>query len=116
MSREDFKSLKAGDKVIINGTFHDGRVETIDRIINTQIVIGNLKFKRTNGLQIGNDIRNKAYLSIGTPEKIAEIEHKQRMNAIRSYVTKHLSEFNDAQLEAMYCAIKDNENKNGTEQ
>ena len=38
------------------------------------------------------------------------------MNAIRSYVTKHLSEFNDAQLEAMYRAIKDNENKNGTEQ
>ena len=50
MNIEDFKSLKAGDKVIINGTFHDGRVETIDRITNTQIVIGNSKFKRTNGL------------------------------------------------------------------
>ena len=116
MSREDFKSLKAGDKVIINGTFHDGRVGTIDRITNTQIVIGNSKFKRTNGLQIGDDRWSKTYLSIGTPEKIAEIEHKQRMNAIRSYVTKHLNEFNDAQLEAMYRAIKGNENKNETEQ
>ena len=38
------------------------------------------------------------------------------MNAIRSYITKHLSELNDAQLEAMYRVIKDNENKNGTEQ
>ena len=49
MSREDFKSLKAGDKVIINSNFYDDRVETIDRITNTQIVIGNSKFKRTNG-------------------------------------------------------------------
>ena len=116
MSREDFKSLKAGDKVIINSSFYDDRVETIDRITNTQIVIGNSKFKRTNGWQIGDNIWSKTRLSIGTPEKIAEIEHKQRMNAIRSYVTKHLNEFNDAQLEAMYRAIKDNENKNGTEQ
>ena len=116
MSREDFKSLKAGDKVIINSTFYDDRVETIDRITNTQIVIGSSKFKRTNGWQTGDNIWSKTRLSIGTPEKIAEIEHKQRMNAIRSYVTKHLNEFNDAQLEAMYRAIKDNENKNGTEQ
>ena len=115
MSREDFKSLKAGDKVIINSSFYDDRVETIDRITNTQIVIGNSKFKRTNGWKIGDNIWNKTYLSIGTPEKIAEIEHKQRMNAIRSYITKHLSELNDTQLEAIYCVIKDNENKNGTE-
>lgn len=67
-------------------------------------------------MQIGDDRWSKTYLSIGTPEKIAEIEHKQRMNAIRSYVTKHLNEFNDAQLEAMYRAIKDNENKNETGQ
>lgn len=115
MSREDFKSLKAGDKVIIKSTFYDDRVETIDRITNTQIVIGNSKFKRTNGWQVGDSIWSKTRLLIGTPEKFAEIEHKQQMNAIRSYVTKHLSEFNDAQLEAMYRAIKDNENKNGTE-
>lgn len=114
MNNKDFESLKVGDKVIVHGNLHDDRVATIDRITNTQFVIGPYKFRRSDGWRVG--AWTNGFISIATPEKIAEIEHRQRMSGIRNYVTKHLSEFNDAQLEAMYRAIKDNKNKNGTEQ
>lgn len=54
MSSWSLESVKAGDEMIISGHFrsHD-RLEKVDRVTKTQVVIGGNKYRISDGLAIG---------------------------------------------------------------
>ena len=62
--------LKAGDQVIIvmHGYPSSYNRCTVDRVTNTQIIIGNSRYRRENGRRIGDDTWHSATLHEITPE------------------------------------------------
>ena len=72
--------LVAGDKVVINA--RSLRIETIDRVTKTQIIVGSTKFRREGGGLIGDRDRfNPVSLQVLTPkleEKIKAQNLKQK--------------------------------------
>ena len=107
---EDLSSLKVGDKVVFYGC-NSKRISTIDKITKTEIVIGNLKFRKSNGTQVGNDTWTNKCIGIASKEIIEKIEREQNIRDMRIYIEKCLDSLNYNQLEAIYKIIKDNESK-----
>ena len=107
---EDLSSLKVGDKVVFYGC-NSKRISTIDKITKTQIVIGNLKFRKSNGTQVGNDTWTNKCIGIASKEIIEKIEREQNIRDMRIYIEKCLDSLNYNQLEAIYKIIKDNKSK-----
>lgn len=56
-SAEQLAALQVGDEVTIfgGGIYSRDRIEKISKITKTQIVVGNARFRRTTGLEIGKD-------------------------------------------------------------
>ena len=107
---EGLSSLKVGDKVVFYGC-NSKRISTIDKITKTEIVIGNLKFRKSNGTQVGNDTWTNKCIGIASKEIIEKIEREQNIRDMRIYIEKCLDSLNYNQLEAIYKIIKDNESK-----
>ena len=101
---EDLSSLKVGDKVIICGRYGVKKVVMIDKITKTQIVIGNLRFRKSNGTQVGNDTWTNKCIVIAEKEIIEKIEHEQDIIDMQKYIEKYLYKLNYKQLEAI-CQI-----------
>ena len=72
---EDLSSLKVGDKVVFYGC-NSKRISTIDKITKTEIVIGNLKFRKSNGIQVGTDTWTNKCIGIASKEIIEKIERE----------------------------------------
>jgi hypothetical protein len=54
MNKHSLETVKAGDVLLISGHFQsDDRLEKVDRVTKTQVVIGNTKFRMVNGYAIG---------------------------------------------------------------
>ena len=107
---KDLSSLRVGDKVVVYGR-KSKRISTIDKITKTQIVIGNLKFRKSNGTQVGNDTWTNKCIGIASKEIIEKIEREQNIRDMRIYIEKCLDSLNYNQLEAIYKIIKDNKSK-----
>ena len=107
---EDLSSLKVGDKVVFYGC-NSKRISTIDKITKTEIVIGNLKFRKSNGIQVGTDTWTNKCIGIASKEIIEKIEREQNIRDMRIYIEKCLDILNYNQVEAIYKIIKDNESK-----
>ena len=107
---EDLSSLKVGDKVVFYGC-NSKRISTIDKITKTEIVIGNLKFRKSNGIQVGTDTWTNKCIGIASKEIIEKIEREQNIRDMRIYIEKCLDSLNYNQLEAIYKIIKDNKSK-----
>ena len=107
---EDLSSLKVGDKVVFYGC-NSKRISTIDKITKTEIVIGNLKFRKSNGIQVGTDTWTNNCIGIASKEIIEKIEREQNIRDMRIYIEKCLDILNYNQVEAIYKIIKDNESK-----
>ena len=107
---EDLSSLKVGDKVVFYGC-NSKRISTIDKITKTEIVIGNLKFRKSNGIQVGTDTWTNKCIGIASKEIIEKIEREQNIRDMRIYIEKCLDSLNYNQLKAIYKIIKDNESK-----
>jgi hypothetical protein len=54
MNKHSLETVKAGDVLLISGHFKsDDRLEKVDRVTKTQVVIGNTKFRMVDGYAIG---------------------------------------------------------------
>jgi len=72
---DDFTQLKAGDKVIVVSHFgyKTERIDTVTRLTNTQIVVGDYKYRRDTGDIVGGDCWHREYISLYTEEAAAKI-------------------------------------------
>jgi len=87
MAKDDnnwLQNLKPGDSVIVSpgATYTPDYVAMVTRTTATQIHIGNVKFRRTNGREVGGDRWHSADLREPTPDALAAVrlrEHKARL-------------------------------------
>ena len=102
----ELKDLQVGDDVLVTGMTYR-RISKIDKVTKTQIVAGNIRFKRESGWQCGGDRWNVRRISVPTEKEITEIKEetfrKKLIFAISSFNFKHLS---TAELEQVYNIIK----------
>lgn len=108
---KELKDLIAGDDVLVIGISHR-RIVKVDKVTKTQIVAGNIRFRRDSGWQCGGDRWNVRRISVPTEKEISEIKEetlrKKLIFAISSSDLKHLS---IAELEQVYNIIKGKENE-----
>ena len=103
---EDLSSLKVGDEVILYGC-NSKRISTIDKITKTEIVIGNLKFRKSDGMQVGHSMwSNYSCIAIATKERVEKMERERYIRNMRNYIERCLNRFNDKQLESI-CQLAD---------
>ncbi len=81
------ENVQTGDTLIKNGRYRaDSNTVKVDRVTKTQIIIGEFRFRKSDGCRVGRTQWNRTYLSIpreGEIDKIREAHFRQRLiNAI----------------------------------
>ena len=106
---KELKDLVVGDDVLVTGICHR-RIAKVDKVTKTQIVVGNVRFRRDSGWQCGGDSWDRKSISVPTEKEISEIKEetlrKKLIFAISSFDFKHLS---ITELKQVYNIIKDKE-------
>lgn len=79
------EQLKTGDSVIVSGSYTGSLplVKEVDRITNTQIVIGSTKYRRDSGRQIGGSTWHWSWLQEATPEAVKKIKDEGRRRKLQ---------------------------------
>lgn len=108
---KELKDLKAGDDVVVTGTFHR-RIAKVNKVTKTQIIIDNARFRRDSGWQCGGDSWNRKSISVPTEKEISDIKEenlrKKLIYAISSFDFKRLS---TDELKQVYNIVKGKENE-----
>lgn len=106
MNKYSLETVKKGDVLLISGHFQsDDKLGKVDRVTKTQVVIGNNKYRISDGRAIGYaGSWNTPRAIIPKPEHIEavsiRIEKKQLIDALKSdYITA-------AQVKAMMAAFE----------
>lgn len=81
------KSLKPGDMVIVI-TRMDPFIAKISRTTKTQVVIPfgavEIKFRRSDGREVGNGLWNSKFIQEATPEEVSRIREQVRRRSLIS--------------------------------
>lgn len=108
---KELKDLKAGDDVLVTGTFHR-RIAKVNKVTKTQIIIDNARFRRDSGWQCGSDRWNVRRISVPTEKEISDVKEenlrKILINTISSFDFKRLS---TDELKQVYNIVKGKENE-----
>lgn len=65
----NFNSIKEGDEIIVNPSYGlPIQLHTVCRTTKTQIIVGQWRFRRSNGYRIGDSSFHQAVLLHPTPE------------------------------------------------
>lgn len=79
----NLKNVQVGDTLIWHGLhLADSRILTVDRLTKTQVIIGQDKFRKSNGRTVGGSIWDTANVTIpkeGEIEKIQEAHLRQQL-------------------------------------
>lgn len=70
---KELKDLVAGDDVLVTGMYHR-RIAKVGKVIKTQIVVDNVRFRRDSGWQCGGDSWNRKSISVPTEKEISDIK------------------------------------------
>lgn len=106
MNKYSLETVKAGDVLLISGHFQsDERLEKVDRVTKTQVVIGNTKFRMVDGFAIGYaGSWNIPRARIPTPDQLEAVSiraaKKQLVDALKSDC------ITAAQVKAMMAAFE----------
>lgn len=49
----EFKDLVVGDKVVVYGKYDNKKIGVVKRVTKTLVVVNNVKYRKSNGLQTG---------------------------------------------------------------
>lgn len=82
-TKEWLEGLKAGDEVVVSHGYHSvGRLEKVERVTATQIVISDsLRFRRDGGRKVGgSESYTRTAIEEATPEARAEIRREALRN------------------------------------
>lgn len=92
------EDLKPGDRVFVSSYPRD-RIEEVDRLTKTQIIIGGLRFRKLDGCLVNGDGYNRARLEEVTPEREQEV---LCIKLIRAISAKSLKDFNLERLKKIW--------------
>ncbi len=103
---EWLKNIRVGDKVVVDSRglgFNRLQLRDIDRITETQIIIGPLRYRKTDGKRIGSRGFDACWLHPATPEVIASIESAERCLVLTTYNWRKAT---PELIDAVYALIK----------
>ena len=95
----EFENLKEGDKVIISERFLGKRIRYVTRITNKQIVIGDRRYWKESGKEVGGS----SCLLIVTEELMKEIEDIKRARELCSFL--NMTHWEDLSLESLTTIV-----------
>ena len=108
---KELKDLIAGDDVLVVGR-SCRRIDKIDKVTKTQIVVNNARFRRDSGWQCGGDSWSSKSISVPTEKEISDIKEENLRDtliyAISSLDFKRLS---TDELKQVYNIVKGKENE-----
>jgi hypothetical protein len=105
------QNLKVGDEVMLQQSGcgkQKHRVAVVDRVTETQIVIGNERFNRHNGHRKGDGNRysySYAFIVHAYPEKLAEVREANRRESLVASIqekSRYADKLPTATLEAVW--------------
>jgi hypothetical protein len=103
---KELKDLIAGDDVLVVGR-SCRRIDKIDKVTKTQIVVNNARFRRDSGWQCGGDSWSRKSISVPTEKEISDIKEENLRDtliyAISSFDFKRLS---TDELKQVYNIVK----------
>lgn len=99
--------LKVGDKVIVDGRYHQKVVKVI-RMTQTQIIVeGGSKFRKNDGWAVGCDTFCSACLREGTPEEIHKIVQQNRRSRTKALIENDILNLcNDDEVLTIWNIVK----------
>ena len=105
-----FENLKAGDEVVVpsTGWSNEEYIRKVDRITKTQIVIGDSKFRITNGYEVGASGYHNRIIRIPSEKDRVRIH---RANLLRRLKTTDFGKFETDVLEKIQAIIRQYETK-----
>ena len=80
--QEWLASLKVGDEVIVDVHFRDPEIAKIDRFTKTQIIVGKMRFRKSDGWQPSGDWISRGRLVTPTAKLRAEAERSRLLRVI----------------------------------
>lgn len=103
---KELKDLKAGDDVLVTGTFHR-RIAKVDKVTKTQIVINNARFRRDSGWQCDGDRWNVIKISVPTEKEISDVkEENLRRTLIYTISSFNFERLSTDELKQVYNIVK----------
>lgn len=97
---KELSNLQVGDKVIVYEKYGDRKIATVERITKTLVVVKNIKYRKSDGFESGNN--GLFTRSIDIPkdeEQIKQIELEVRKKLIIHRI--HNFNLNDYPLEVL---------------
>lgn len=82
--REWLESLKEGDWVIVQGSGGHERVRPVTRVTATQIAVGETRYRRSDGHEMGCGTWVFSSLRQANPESVERIRTAERLRALSS--------------------------------
>jgi len=103
---EPLDDIKAGDRVIIThgGACRYDEIRVVDKVTNTQIIIGNSRFRRNGGSLIGAGTWDCVYLRHLTEEREKEfdlINKRRKLREILADVDKKSNTLPEEQVDEL---------------
>lgn len=106
---KELKDLKAGDDVVVVGTFHR-RIAKVNKVTKTQIIIDNARFRRDSGWQCGSDRWNVRRISVPTEKEISDVkEENLRKILIHTISSFDFNRLSTDELNQVYNIVKGKE-------
>lgn len=103
----DLTNVKVGDTVLLKNTgYSNERLEKVDKVTKTQIHAGNIRFRISDGYEVGSDGWGRACLKIPTEEDVVRIKKKDRTRVLVSFIKTNVDKCPLEDLEEIYKIIK----------
>ncbi len=98
--------IEVGDVVIVSH-FRSEHIRTVDRITDTQIIVGESRFRRKDGKQIGAHDRWYGTPSVyfALPHNIAKVNRDERIAQLVCIPESQFKEKTDEQIKAIHDMV-----------
>lgn len=100
------EDLQVGDYVTYHGLYGrygEDAIHKIDRLTQTQIIIGNMRFRRDTGREVGQSDYGRTRISITTP---ADVQRIRRKNLVTKLSNLNEQKLKDVPTESLDYAVK----------
>jgi len=109
----ELANVKAGDTLILEYRHTDRRVVTVGRVTKTQILIGQLRYRKQDGYSVGGDVWHRSRVRLPkNDQEIADIKNEVLRLKLARWVSDkcayhHTKNLSLTALKCLHQAVKE---------
>lgn len=104
---KELKDLQVGDSVLVTGMSYR-RIAKIDKVLKTQIVVDNARFRKDSGWQCGGNSWNRKSISVPTEKEISDIKEENHRKTLIYFISSFdFKRLSTDELRQVYNIVKD---------